>query len=42
MSENKEGLTCKVSGFCHSVIEAFTLLGCYAATSGNQLPTYAT
>jgi len=24
-------LTCKISGFCHGVVEAFTLLGCYTA-----------
>jgi len=28
--QEKRCVLCKVSGFCHGVIETFALLGCYA------------
>jgi len=30
---------CMISGFCHEVDENYLLLGSYAASSGNSLPT---
>jgi len=29
-----------ISGFCHEVVEKCTLLGYYAVSSGNFLPTF--
>jgi len=33
---------CKISGFCHSVVETFALLGCYTAYCGICLPFWET
>ena len=38
--ETQHSSSCVISGFCHDVGENCTLLGYYAASSGNSLPTF--